>query len=240
MKRKNRGCRKLAPLMLIWLMTTASLLAQSNPQLPRFGPCNPVSERTTEMGCWILVDQPVGAIAEGQISWHLDVYSTRAEAEKAKGARGTVVEALGRVWLLSIEPAGWRPTLRGKRVAEIGPLLVTAGEPYSALFMETVFAPGMNSQIHIHSGPETWYTEAGETCLETPGGKFVEDPGGPPVIVAAGTPMLLTATGTEQRRGLVLILHESGKPPTTAIHDWTPKGLCKVAETGAGAPADKR
>jgi hypothetical protein len=39
--------------------------------------------------------------------------------------------------------------------------------------------------------------------------------------------MHLTATGSEQRRALVLILHESSKPATTRVHDWTPKGLCK-------------
>jgi hypothetical protein len=38
--------------------------------------------------------------------------------------------------------------------------------------------------------------------------------------------MHLTATGTEMRRALVLILHESAKPATTLVHDWTPKGLC--------------
>jgi len=41
--------------------------------------------------------------------------------------------------------------------------------------------------------------------------------------------MLLTATGTERRRALTLILHESSKPPTTVKHDWTPKGLCNVS-----------
>jgi len=44
---------------------------------------------------------------------------------------------------------------------------------------------------------------------------------------AAGLPMHLTATGKEQRRSLVLILHDASKPPTTMVHDWAPKGLCK-------------
>lgn len=92
--------------------------------------------------------------------------------------------------------------------------------------MEAVTNPGMTSAIHVHSGPEAWYTLAGETCLETPDGKLVGSAGGAPVIVPGGPPMLLTATGTEQRRALTLILHESSKPPTTVIHDWTPKGLC--------------
>jgi hypothetical protein len=39
--------------------------------------------------------------------------------------------------------------------------------------------------------------------------------------------MHLTATGTETRRAVVLILHDSSKPASTPVYDWTPKGLCK-------------
>ncbi len=39
--------------------------------------------------------------------------------------------------------------------------------------------------------------------------------------------MHLTATGTEQRRALVLILHEASRPVTTPARDWVPKGLCE-------------
>jgi hypothetical protein len=46
------------------------------------------------------------------------------------------------------------------------------------------------------------------------------------VIVPGGPPMHLTATGTETRRALVLILHDSTQPPTTPAPDWTPRGLC--------------
>ncbi len=214
--------------VLACLLAPTWLPAQSSAPSLSFGVCKPVSQRTTEVGCWILVDQPLGRIEQVQVFWHLDAYSSRADAEKAKGPRGTVIESLGRVWLLTIERAGWRPAAPGERIAEIGPLPVTAGEEYSALFMEAISNPGMMSAIHRHSGPEAWYTQAGETCLETPAGKFVGRAGGPPVIVPAGSPMLLTATGSGQRRGLTLILHETAKPPTTMIHDWTPKGLCEA------------
>lgn len=224
---------RLAAVVLAWSFTTISLSSQSTTQPLSFGTCKPVSERTTEVGCWILVEQVVGRVEQAQVFWHLDVYPTRGEAEKAKGARGAVVESLGKVWMLTIEKAGWRPTLKGERVAEIGPLPVTAGEQYSVVYMEAILNPGMASAIHIHSGPEAWYTQAGETCLETPSGKLVGRAGGPPVIVPGGPPMLLTATGTEQRRALTLILHESSKPPTTVTHDWTPKGLCEVSQTQA-------
>ena len=77
----------------------------------------------------------------------------------------------------------------------------------------------MTAPTHMHAGPEVWYTLSGETCLETPDGKQVGRAGGPP--------MHLTATGAEQRRALVLILHESVEPATTPARDWVPKGFCK-------------
>src|SRR5262249_7075735 len=85
-----------------------------------------------EVGCWIIAHEPMGKLPQAQVFWHLDVYPTRAQAEAAKGPHGTVVESLGKVWLLSIEDGGWRPSGGGERVAEIGPLPIKAGENYSA------------------------------------------------------------------------------------------------------------
>jgi len=229
MRRNVKYVTALAFVASISSLAAISRSVPSSPQAAAFGICKPVSERTGEVGCWILVDQPIGRIEQASVFWHLDVFPTKAEAEKAKSPRGTVVESLGKVWLLTIEKEDWRAPPGGKRIAKIGPLPITAGEAYSAVFMEAIFNPGMSSAIHSHSGPEAWYTDAGETCLETPNGKQVGRAGGPPVIVPGGPPMLLTATGTVQRRALTLILHESSKPPTTAIHDWTPKGLCKAS-----------
>jgi len=124
----------------------------------------------------------------------------------------------------SIADQGWRPS-GGERFAEIGPLPVIAGQTYSAQYMEAIFTPGMVAPTHTHAGPEAWYTLAGETCLETPQGKQIGRAGGPPVIVPGGPPMHLTATGTEQRRALVLILHDSSKHATTPETRLGPQGL---------------
>ncbi len=189
--------------------------------------CKPASERIQDVGCWIMADDPVGQLTKSQVFWHLDAYSTRAAAQADKGPQGTVIESLGKVWLMTIEDAKWKPA-HGNRIAEIGPLPIAAGEKYSVQYMEAIFAPGMTAPAHIHSGPEAWYTMAGETCLETSDGRVqIGRAGGPPVIVPMGLSMHLTATGTQQRRAIVLILHQSSKPASTMIHDWTPKGLCK-------------
>ena len=70
------------------------------------------------MGCWILASEPVGQFSAHSVFWHLDKFSTVALAEQAKERTGTVVSALGKVWLLTIAQVGWRPK-GGERVAEI-------------------------------------------------------------------------------------------------------------------------
>jgi quercetin dioxygenase-like cupin family protein len=191
------------------------------------GTCIPVSERAGRpYGCFILATERVGRFDRPTAVWHLETFASRAAAEKARGPRGTVLEAFGKVWLFSIAETGWRSS-GGVHVAEIGPLPITAGTEYTAQFMEAVFRPGMKTLVHRHPGPEAWYTVTGETCLETPQGKMIDRPGGSHVIVPGGPPMELTAIGSEIRQSLVLILHDSAQPPTIPASDWTPKGLCK-------------
>lgn len=189
--------------------------------------CRPVAERTgDETGCWIVASVPLGRLPLASVYWHLDTYATRSEAEAARDTRGSVVEAFGRIWLLTVAQQDWRAS-GGTHVATIGPLSVELGSDHTAQYMEAVFRPGMTSAVHRHPGPEAWYTTSGEICLETPAGRVVGRAGGEPVIVPAGPPMQLTAIGTEVRRSLVLILHDSSEPAGVPVHDWIPRGLCR-------------
>jgi quercetin dioxygenase-like cupin family protein len=213
--------------LLIALLVFLSAHASSQGAAGPSGVCRPANLRDQEAGCWILADDRIGTLATSPVYWALDVYTTVAAANADKGPRGTVVESLGKTWLLTIENAKSRST-HGRRIAEIGPLEIVEGQSYSAQYMEAIFTPGMTAPEHTHSGPEAWYTEAGETCLETSDGRVqVGRAGGPPVIVPMGLSMHLTATGTAQRRSLVLILHRSSLPPTTVERRWIAKGLCK-------------
>lgn len=211
-------------------LTTMTLLAvfatRVSAQGQGFGVCKPVAQRTTEVGCWILVDQPVGRAPAVALYWHLDRYDDSTQARRASGAHDVVIHALGGTWLMSIDSSARRRPRSRTRVADIGPLPVSPGREYTATYMEAVTTPGMTSAVHRHSGPEAWYTVAGETCLETPDGKVVGR-AGRPAIVPQGPPMFLTAIGSHQRRAIALILHEADKPPTTVETQWKPKGLCR-------------
>lgn len=196
-----------------------------------FGTCVPRAQRAhrSDVGCFVITEQQVGTLAGGRAFWHVTRFSSEARARAAarrSTPAGTVIQAFGRVWLLTIADSAWRAD-DGTPVAAIGPLPVTEAVSYAARYMEATMRPGMKSMVHRHSGPEAWYTLAGETCLETPNGTQVGRASGPPVIVPGGLPMELTATGTTLRKSLVLILHDASQRPTTMEQSWTPKGLCR-------------
>jgi hypothetical protein len=167
----------------------------------------------------------LGELPQTPLYWHLDVYPTRAAAEAAKGARGMVVESFGQVWLLTIAEADWRP-IGGERIARIGPLQLSSGGSFTASYLEATTAPGFQTDVHQYAGPGALYTLSGEVCLETPQGKLVGRAGGEPLLLVGGQPMRFTTIGTETRRTLVLVLHDSAQPWKVPASGWTPKGLC--------------
>jgi hypothetical protein len=190
------------------------------------GRCVPVAERGERtLGCYVIAREQIGALPSGDVYWHIDAFPDLATAEMAAGPRSVAAEAFGESWLLTIEAGGWRSG-SGERVAEIGPLPVEPADAFTAQYMEATFRPGMKSGIAQRSGPEAWHTLSGESCLETPEGTMVGRADGEPVIARGGVPMQLTATGFEERRALVLVLHDSSKPAATPVADWQPRGLC--------------
>jgi quercetin dioxygenase-like cupin family protein len=190
----------------------------------------PISERTTEDGCYLLATESLTTLPAGQVFWHLYTYPTRAAAEAArKGSAGTVVESLGKVWLFAIAGSSWRAPA-GERVAAIGPLPVTPAKTYAARYMEAVFPPrqGMITSVHHHSGPEAWYVLTGAQCLRTPDGVQVIR-AGESGFVRAGPSMMLTSIGAEVRRALVLVLHDASQPWMTSTTEWAPTTQCPEA-----------
>ena len=228
---RARGALR-ATILAAVLGATASAAAQpAHHSGPYAAACLPLAERAgREVGCWITATEALGELPRATpLHWHLDAYPTRAAAEADKGPRGTVVESLGRVWLFTVAEAGWRPPAGGgggERVAAIGPLPTREGVRYVAQYMEGVSPPGVPSRVHRHPGSEAWHNVAGRMCVETPEGRVVAGPGDP-AFVPEDVPHMLTGLGAEQRRSLVIVLHDASRPATVLAPDWTPQGLCR-------------
>jgi len=160
------------------------------------------------------------------VFWHLDRFPSAAAASAAATSGSVVVDSFGATWLFTLERKAWRAK-GGEHVSTIGPIAVRAGIHYAAEYLRSVFAPGTKAPLHVHSGPEAFFAESGDTCLEAPGGVQVVRGPGTSLRIEAGPPMLLMAIGTVPRKGFALILHDTTKPPTTLTQAWQPSGLCE-------------
>jgi quercetin dioxygenase-like cupin family protein len=213
------------PICVVVLSSTsaAPLLGSRVP-----GGCDvPVAARTSEVGCYLAATETLSNLPPQELFWHLYEYPTRAAAETAKPqSMGTVAESLGKIWLYVIAVENWRPP-SGHRVAVIGPLRVNPAAQYTARYMQAVFPPGMQTSVHTHSGPEAWYILSGVQCLQTPGSESITR-AGQGAVVPMGPPMVLTAMGTEMRRSVALVLHDTKQPWMTIATDWKPAAPCSL------------
>jgi quercetin dioxygenase-like cupin family protein len=184
----------------------------------------PVADRASDTGCYLSATVSLGLLPTHPLYWHVYSYPTPGEAEAAKQRNAVVVEAFDKVWLYTIAAAEWRPS-SGERVALVGPLPVTAGERYVARYMEARFPPGMTTPAHRHGGPEAWYVLSGSQCLETPTRVLVAN-AGESAVIEEGSSMVLSGTGSEVRRSLLLVLYAESRPWMSGASDWTPRGRC--------------
>jgi hypothetical protein len=169
----------------------------------------------------------LGTLPQVPLFWHLVTYPDRTAAEAARDkSRGTVVESFGKVWLFTIAQNDWHSS-SGTLVAKIGPLPFAKAASVTATYLEGESAPGFQTAIHQHAGPEAIYMLSGEICVETPDGHVLARAGGDPLVVRGDLPMRLTHSGAGARRSLVLVIHDSAQPWMVPANNWNPAGLCQ-------------
>ena len=184
----------------------------------------PSSEKRPDFGCFNVASEEGLRFPKRQVYWHIRTFANRAAADAAKSTTGIVVEEDGRVWLSEF---GSRDLIvkGGQAVATVGPLQLPPAKSFSAVLSYAVMRPGDRSRVHTHPGPEGWYMIVGEQCLETPSGANRAKTGGT-MTVPPNIPMQLNITGTEVRKSLVLVIHDSSQPRGTPSQ-WTPPGACR-------------
>jgi quercetin dioxygenase-like cupin family protein len=181
------------------------------------------NKKRPDFGCFNVASEEGLQFPKRQVYWHIRTFANRAAADAAKSATGIVVEEDGRVWLSEF---GSRDLIvkGGHAVATVGPLQLPPAKSYTAVLSYAVMRPGDRSRVHTHPGPEGWYMIVGEQCLETPSGANRAKTGGT-MTVPPNVPMELSITGTEVRKSLVLVLHDSSQARGTASQ-WKPPGAC--------------
>src|SRR4051794_39889930 len=97
------GTQRLSRLLLLAAIISGTLVTRPL-HAQTDGTCIPVAERAGRaFGCFITARQELGRLPKSPaLYWHLDTFPTRAGAERARDARSTVVESLGKIWLFTI------------------------------------------------------------------------------------------------------------------------------------------
>jgi quercetin dioxygenase-like cupin family protein len=184
----------------------------------------PPGEKRPDFGCFNVATEAGLQFPKRQVYWHIRTFANRAAADAARSATGIVVEEDGRMWLSEF---GSRDLIvkGGQPVATVGPLQLPPAKLYTAVLSYAVMRPGDRSRVHTHPGPEGWYMIVGEQCLETPAGANRAKTGGT-MTVPPNVPMELSITGTEVRKSLVLVIHDSSQA-RGIVSQWKPPGACR-------------
>ena len=159
----------------------------------------------------ILVEKKTTSLPAGPLFWRMENYPTLAQAQAAAGPTGLAAEAAGKIWLMTLGPAG-QTSKDGTKVAEIGPLPAVTAPQYVLQLREANNKPGTSSTVHTHPGSEAFYILAGEHTLKTAKGPTRTAAGRSVIGPEAGTAMQASNEGTTDLHTLVLFVLDSAKP----------------------------
>ncbi len=213
---------------VIALGSAAAQMSPGNPHMPGAVGCDDSptpGKRPPNTDCAVLVHKNFDVLPPGPLVWRFENFPTTEAAQRASTPASAVVEASGKVWLLSLAAKGGHS--KGAAFVAETELLppIPSGASYEIVVSEANLGPEAKVMTHKHSGPETWFLLTGEQCLEVPD-RVVRARAGETMSAPAETPMKLNIIGPAKRDALFLVVHDSSKPWNTFL-DWQPKGLCQ-------------
>lgn len=165
--------RIVAACILLLLLLSTQVLAQgeqhSEMSTHALAPCKPSpipGKRPSDSDCALLVQKQFAALPSGELVLRIENFATIDGAKSAATPASAVVEAVGKVWLLTLSPKGQR-SHGGQVVTEVGPLPPI---PYAANYVMDVAEADLGPAnkeavaraIHTHPGPEVFYLLTGE------------------------------------------------------------------------------
>jgi len=202
-----------------------------HPDAPALPVCvdSPTGRRPADAPCAVLARIRFTTLPKGTLGLRLENFPTTEAAKRASTPTSAVVEAAGKIWLITLGSKGQR-SQGGTFVAEVGPVpAVPAAASYVFEVAEAEFSldqhAAVSRAIHTHPGPEIFYLLTGEQCLETPTGA-TRARAGQGMVAPANTPMQLNIIGSSKRDAFFVIIHDSATPRVIPS-DWQPTGTCQ-------------
>jgi hypothetical protein len=124
---------------------------------------------------------------------------------------GLTAESGGKVWLLTLGPAGGS-SVGGTKVAEIGPLPAVVAPKYLLQINEASGPPGSVTSVHIHPGSEAFYVLTGEQTIRTAQGAIRVGAGKGDAGPGGDTPLQVSSSGSTDLLALVMFVVDATRP----------------------------
>jgi hypothetical protein len=159
------------------------------------------------------VQRRIAALPPGPLFWHVESFSSLAEAHAAASQYALAVEAEGKGWLFTLGPHDLR-TAGATHLTEIGPLPVPEASEYLLQLSYQSRAGKLVGSEHSHPGVECWYMVKGEQQVELPTlDKVLVASAGEGMLGPPGaTPLRISNTGSGERRAFNLFVLDSTRP----------------------------
>src|SRR5438270_13924478 len=88
-------------LIFIMIVVSAMPFTPLHAQVP--GECTkPAAGRPSELGCYLLIETPIGQLSRQSAYWHIVRYESAAAAAADQRPHQTLVDSLGSHWLFAI------------------------------------------------------------------------------------------------------------------------------------------
>jgi len=158
-----------------------------------------------------VAEKKLKALPPGTLYWRIENLPSLAQAKAAEGPTSTVVEAAGKVWLLTLGPRDGS-TPGASKVAEIGPIPTVSAPEYMLRVTHSGGPPGAKTPVHTHPGAEAFYVLSGRLGQRTPHGVAYAEAGQTMNGHAADTPMEVFSSGTSDLHALVLFVVDATRP----------------------------
>ncbi len=163
-----------------------------------------------------LFERTVGALPDGELYWHVEIFESLRAAGAAAGAFSLAAEFDGKAWLFTLADRG-SDGMGGTPVVSIGPV-PRFEAPEFLLRINSAIAPvGASTSIHSHPGPEAFLILSGQLTQRTPFGEHVLNAGG----TMPGVPdqaMEVLSTGSEELRELIMLVVDPSRPFAVDAH----------------------
>jgi len=159
-----------------------------------------------------LAERKVLELPPGELFWRIENFDSLVDANAAEGPWSLVAESAGKVWLFTLGPRGNSSSVKGTKVADVGPIPRINATQYLLRINDATGPPGSVTAVHSHPGSEAFFVLTGEQSVRGADRTIRVKAGQAAAGQGAEKAMQVSSSGTTDLHALVMFVVDAGRP----------------------------